>query len=113
MISTEQLRDSGTITHQVRTRIEVRIMSSTRRLSLALSCLALGDIGGMMLPARLVGQPGVPALPPQQPRELASFSPVVKKVLPAVVSIEVKGKAAPKADAADFDNPGFGSGVII
>jgi serine protease Do len=40
-----------------------------------------------------------------------SYSPVVKKVLPAVVCLEGKGKA-PRANFEDID-PGFGSGFIV
>ncbi len=45
------------------------------------------------------------------PRDWLSYSPVVKKVLPAVVCIEGQGKAT-KAALEDPD-PGFGSGVLI
>jgi serine protease Do len=88
-------------------------MSPFRRWPLAVTCLGLGLVGAALTHQRLVGQP-VPA-PPPLPRELASFSPVVKRVLPAVVSIEGKAKTAAKAKPADPQDtdPGFGSGVLI
>lgn len=73
---------------------------------------------GLLLGPKLVGQPPVPlpALPmnpdaPVLPRAWNSYAPVVKRVMPAVVSIESKPKAA-RAKLDDID-PGFGSGVII
>jgi serine protease Do len=91
-------------------------MSRSNRWPLALSCLGLGILGGLTASQRLIGQPGVPvpALPgnaPPLPRDWQSYSPVVKRVLPAVVCIEGKGKAA-RAKLEDLD-PGFGSGVLI
>src|SRR5688572_12927748 len=83
---------------------EDRTMTAVHRGLLAVACLGLG------LTAGLVAQPPAAAPPPPLPKELASFSPVVKRVLPAVVSIEGKGKAA-KAAAKDDADPGFGSGV--
>lgn len=109
-------------------------MSRFGRWPVAVSCLGLGMICGFTAHPSLIGQAVQPE-PPPVPRELTSFSPVVKRVLPAVVSIEGKAKAAPapkaKADARPgpqdelgrfFDNPdrrqpepddGFGSGVLI
>jgi len=71
-----------------------------------------------MVGQQLVGQAPIPLPPPGGvanapvfPREWNSYSPVVKRVMPAVVCIEGKSKAArPKLDDVD---PGFGSGVII
>src|SRR5262245_12755040 len=88
-------------------------MTGFRRWPLAVACLGLGLAGGFVSHARLTGQPAAPLQPPPMPRELASFSPVVKRVLPAVVSIEAKGKAGAKADNPDAADPGFGSGVLI
>ncbi|MFO0821819.1 MAG: trypsin-like peptidase domain-containing protein [Gemmataceae bacterium] len=93
-------------------------MSFTTRWPRAMALLGLGLLGGSMLGPKLVGQPPVPvpALPmnpdaPVLPRAWNSYAPVVKRALPAVVSIESKTKAArPKLDDVD---PGFGSGVII
>jgi serine protease Do len=59
----------------------------------ALVCLVLGALAGSYLVSPyLFGQP---AAPPATPKELTSYRDVVKKVLPAVVSLEAKVK--PKA----------------
>lgn len=85
-------------------------------------------VGAAAVGNALVGQPQ-PAVP-APPRDPLSYRDVVKKVLPAVVSIEVRsGAAGPKAslppNAAEehrsfFNKPdqpdpsgGFGSGVIV
>ncbi|HEY3790054.1 MAG TPA: trypsin-like peptidase domain-containing protein [Urbifossiella sp.] len=71
---------------------------------------ALGfGIAAVSVP-HLIGQPE--AAPPL-PRELTSFSPIVKRILPAVVSIEGKAKAAKTPAKADDVDPGFGSGVLV
>ena len=106
-------------------------MKSFRRWPATVACLGLG----LAADARLAAQP--PAAPAEAPlaRETASFAPVVKRVIPAVVSIESKGK--PQADpvlgrrtqrapAAGDDrrvavgdaappgtDPGFGSGFLF
>ena len=90
-------------------------MIRLNRLPLAVACLGLGLFAGLATSQKLDGQPPgpVPGLPvnPPLPRDWQSFSPVVKRVLPAVVSIEGKGKpgARPKLD----DDPGFGCGFIV
>lgn len=82
----------------------------------AVVCLGVGLLGGVLTHQQLIGQPPA-ANPLSMPRELTSFSPVVKRVLPAVVSIEGKEKsgtsAATKTNSADDTDPGFGSGVLI
>ena len=90
-------------------------MSGFNRLPLAVGCLGLGLAAGLLAHSRLTGQP--PA-EPVFPRDFVSFSPVVKRVLPAVVSIDGKGKGGAKvARPAQSDtqepDPGFGSGVLI
>lgn len=85
-------------------------MTSSNRWPLAIVFLGLGFMGGVTISQRLTGQPAAPADPPL-PRDWMSFSPVVKRVLPAVVCIEGKGKVA-RAKLDDPD-PGFGSGFII
>lgn len=87
-------------------------MNRSNRLALAITCLGLGLIAGMVASQKLIGQaapanPGNAALP----RDWMSFSPVVKRVLPAVVCLEGKGKAV-RAQLEDLD-PGFGSGFIV
>src|SRR5579872_7058192 len=90
-------------------------MNQSSRLSLAVTCLGLGLAGGLVVSQKLIGQPPMlpanPANAPVLPRDWMSFSPVVKRVLPAVVCLEGKGKAA-KAQLDDVD-PGFGSGFIV
>ncbi|HTU90486.1 MAG TPA: trypsin-like peptidase domain-containing protein [Gemmataceae bacterium] len=64
-----------------------------KRCSLIVSCLVLGGLVGVFLAGPLLkGQdPAVPAIP----KELTSYRDIVKKVLPAVVSIDSKSQAAP------------------
>jgi len=70
-------------------------------------------MGGLLLTNRLSGQPAVPVMPNQiLPRDWNSTAQVVKRVLPAVVCIEGRGKAAARPKLDDLD-PGFGSGFII
>jgi len=85
-------------------------MSLSRRWPLAVTCLGLGLAGGIVADQRLTGQPP-PAAPPA-PRELTTFSPIVKRVLPAVVSIEGTARPVPGNNQAAAE-PEFGSGVII
>ncbi len=87
---------------------------NARRWPLALTCLGLGVIGGIVGSQQLVGQP---VAPPPNPaaalpgREWQSYAPVVKRVQPGVVCIEGKGRA--KRAAGEDTDPGFGSGVLI
>lgn len=111
----------------------------TSRWSLAVACLLLGALAASVAASRLHGQPTVPVPQPAVPRELTSYRDVVKKVVPAVVSIEAKAVAERKPpakarrapllppgvpeehrrffDAAEEPVPdpnlGFGSGVLI
>ena len=85
-------------------------MVRSHRGAVAFGSLIVGLAIGMVGVQHLVGQPNVPVA---LPRELGSFSPVVKRILPAVVSIEGKAKGAKAAAAADDTDPGFGSGVLI
>jgi serine protease Do len=108
-----------------------------KRCSLILCCLVLGGLAGIFLAGPLLqGQaPDAPAIP----KELTSYRDVVKKVLPAVVSIESKAKVMPDRQGRkqaplneqipeefrrffDFDGEGdetpvphggFGSGFLI
>src|SRR5438128_674535 len=67
-----------------------------KRCLLIAVCLGLGGLGVFLGQSLLEGQ--VPVARPATPRELTSFRDVVKKVLPAVVSIEAQsktGKARP------------------
>ncbi len=106
-----------------------------KRCSLIVCCLLLGGSAGTFLAERLLqGQaPVAPAIP----KELTSYRDVVKKVLPAVVSIESRTKPAPVrkrrrvpldeqvpeelrpffdfGDGDDAPEPrgGFGSGVLV
>jgi serine protease Do len=75
-----------------------------RRWSFALALLAIGAIGGTFLAGNYL-QGKAPA-PPAIPNELTSYRDVVKKVLPAVVSIEsrAKAKARPARRRMPFDD---------
>ncbi|HVK17835.1 MAG TPA: trypsin-like peptidase domain-containing protein [Fimbriiglobus sp.] len=109
-----------------------------RRWSLAAACLLVGALAATIVTGHIRGQQPVPE-PPPVPRDLTSYRDVVKKVIPAVVSIEAKALAdrkppasagrAPQLppglpeehrrffDAAEEPAPdlnlGFGSGVLI
>jgi serine protease Do len=86
-------------------------MAFTARWPVAVGSLSAGFFVALVAMPRLVGQPVVP---PPLPRELTSYSSVVKRILPAVVSIEGRAKGAAKAAVkADDVDPGFGSGVLI
>jgi len=68
-----------------------------RRWSIALVFLFLGGLAGsLLLGPYLHGQVPVNKEPPVIPKELTSYRDVVKKVLPAVVSIEAKARAKPR-----------------
>jgi serine protease Do len=109
-----------------------------KRCSLIVCCLALGGLAGTFLAGPLLK--GQDAAAPAIPKELTSYRDVVKKVLPAVVSIESRVKAAPARQGrrrpqmeeqipeefrrffdfdfgGDGDSPGpregFGSGFLI
>jgi serine protease Do len=80
-------------------------------------CLALGIAGGIYADRQLRGEPSPAAA--VMPRELTSYRDVVKRVVPAVVSIESKAKPGARRAAADNEdgprgeNLGFGSGFVI
>ncbi len=106
-----------------------------KRCLLIIACLALGGLGGYLgqaLPQGKAVDPPAPVIP----KELSSYRDVVKKVLPAVVSIEAQAKAGNARNArpddmqlppgarpffqrpfrVDDDSPsrvGFGSGFLI
>lgn len=79
-----------------------------QRWTVALVCLVAGaTAGGYLISPVLHGQD--PAVPPI-PKELTSYRGIVKKVLPAVVSIEAKALTAAKAPtprAPRFNAPRF------
>lgn len=111
-----------------------------KRCSLIVACLVVGALAGAFLAGPLLK--GQAPVAPLLPRELTSYRDVVKKVLPAVVSIDSRPKAMPQRqrqqrrgrvpmddempdefrrffdfDFGDNDAPqprgGFGSGVIV
>jgi serine protease Do len=93
-----------------------------KRILLVVGCLTLGgagaSVGHLLLTAH--GQQAVAANKAEAgPKDVASYRDVVKKVLPAVVSIEAMGKNGKAKNRDDDDqlddNPrlGFGSGFII
>jgi serine protease Do len=69
-----------------------------KRITLAIVCLVAGAlVGSYVFGPVLHGQaPGTPAIP----KELTSYRDVVKKVLPAVVSLEAKFKQQPQQPPA-------------
>ncbi|VTS07504.1 Do family serine endopeptidase [Tuwongella immobilis] len=67
-------------------------------IPVAVSCLAVGVVGGVVLHDRVIGQ-APPAV--VLPAELTSYRDVVKRVVPAVVSIESRAKAVRMDDRAD------------
>jgi serine protease Do len=83
-----------------------------KRSFLVLACLTLGAAGAQLGQSLLQGQGrAVDAPAAALPREISSYRDVVKKVLPAVVSIEAKGKGG----AAEEEGAGasFGSGFLV
>jgi serine protease Do len=105
-----------------------------KRCLLIVACLALGGLGTYLGQSLLQGR--APTAAPAVSRETTSYRDVVKKVLPAVVSIEAQSRAArvrpgrpddmslpggvrpffalPRQAAADAPaRVGFGSGFII
>jgi len=84
-------------------------MNWFRRWPVGIASITLGFLLASVGFQHLTGQPGVPPMP----RELSSYSPVVKRILPAVVSIEGKTKVSSKTVKMDDVDPGFGSGVLI
>jgi serine protease Do len=99
-----------------------------KRTLLVVACLALGGLGASLGQWLFWGQPAqgqvsAPAVDKAAlPKEFTSYRDVVKKVLPAVVSIEAHakdGKKRPRDNDMQFpgdDDParvGFGSGFII
>ena len=93
------------------------------RWSLAAVCLLAGGLATGYFAAPLLHGQG--KQPPSIPRELTSYRDIVKQVLPAVVTIDIKSRAKPKAaaphdtDTVPTQQPGegaklgFGSGVIV
>ncbi|MBY0232765.1 MAG: trypsin-like peptidase domain-containing protein [Gemmataceae bacterium] len=109
-----------------------------KRFTLVFACLALGALGFHLGSALLQGQAPIPAA---APRDLTSYRGIVKRVLPAVVSLEALAKdgkrlrpgrpgdmqlpddlrhrfEAPRFDgprgaADDPDRIGFGSGFVV
>ena len=84
---------------------------------LAAACLVIGgSVGGYLSTQFSHGQAGAVAL-----REAGSYRDIVKKALPAVVSIDAKAKTPkvrqPRLDEfpenPDLPQQGFGSGVIV
>jgi serine protease Do len=85
-------------------------MSGLSRCAFAAGCVAAGLALGLCLSgSRMQGQN--PTLAPNFPRELVSYREVVRRVLPAVVSINAKGRG--KSGQRDDADLGFGSGMIV
>ena len=78
-----------------------------KRYFLIAVCLALGGLGTYVGQTVLQGQPAAPASRPAAtglPAELVSYRDIVKKVLPAVVSIESQAKNANLRRRFDTDD---------
>ena len=70
------------------------MLNKSFRIASAAGLLALGAVGGFFLNAQRVIQAQPEVRPPVViPKELTSYRDIVKKVVPAVVSIESKAKA--------------------
>jgi serine protease Do len=86
-----------------------------KRFASAFVVLLVGLVlGGLLAGHYLHGdavQPG--PVPPSVPKEFASYRDIVKKVLPAVVSIESKAKARKRRGVDSDATLGFGSGVLV
>ena len=69
-----------------------------KRCSLVLACLVLGGVLGTCGKSFLQGQapPREAAVAPAVPKELTSYRDIVKRILPAVVSIEAQAKPIKK-----------------
>src|SRR5689334_7062513 len=92
------------------------------RWSLVAAALLVGGVLGSFSTSAFLQGRSAPA--PAVPKELTSYREIVKKVLPAVVSIEAKGKARkpktppgpgvpPSRDNEELPAVGFGSGFLI
>ena len=78
-----------------------------KRFFLILTCVVLGGLGTFVGQSFLPGQvPGPGAGASAAPKDPASYRDVVKKVLPAVVSIEAQAKGGRNRRACDMDMPG-------
>jgi serine protease Do len=78
--------------------------------------IAGGLVGSYFIAPALHGQPGKQPAQPAIPKELTSYRDIVKRILPAVVSIDAKLKGQLDAPPKEGDPPpkvGFGSGVLI
>ncbi len=82
-----------------------------KRFSLILACATFGGAAGVVSHSILQGQGPPVVAAPAIPKELGSYRDIVKKVLPAVVSIEAQAtgkKAARPAREEDMQFPGSG-----
>jgi serine protease Do len=84
-----------------------------KRWSLVAAALLVGAVLGSFSTSAFLQGRAAPA--PNVPKELTSYRDIVKKVLPAVVSIEAKGKARKPKNPGPDEQPvvGFGSGFLI
>jgi serine protease Do len=88
------------------------------RYAFAVACLIVGGfIGSYFVAPVLNGQYSKQPSPPTLTKELTSYRDLVKRVLPAVVSLEAKAKGQPevpgKLTPGETPKAGFGSGVIV
>ena len=78
-----------------------------KRWCLAAVCLLLGGFVGSYFIAPLVSGQGKQPQPQSMPKELTSYRDIVKRVLPAVVSLDAKTKPKVKGQAPQADDLHF------
>jgi serine protease Do len=71
------------------------------RWSIAVMCLVIGGIAGSFIGGPALQGQNPPAAATAIPQELTSYRDVVKRVLPAVVSVESRIRPTPKADRSN------------
>jgi serine protease Do len=71
------------------------------RWSIAVMCLALGGIAGSFIGGPALHGQNPPPAATAIPQELTSYREIVKRVLPAVVSVESRIRPTPKADRSN------------
>jgi len=81
---------------------------SLMKAGVAAAALALAGAGGYVAHAAAPGAVNAAPAPPPSAGGLPSFAPIVDRVAPAVVSIEIEGKVGPSPIAAQ----GFGGGGL-
>ena len=93
------------------------MLSDTVCWAVSAGCVLAGLVVGALASGRVLqGQPQPPERPAPVPKELTSYRDVVRKALPAVVTIEVtslRNKQPRPEPPRDGESLGFGSGFLI